>query len=203
MKQINSCNGADALLLKYIKQTKEDFKSDLIGVLMGIAFGGDVQVCAREWKDCGTVYGFDTFEDMHPKHLAKNVTDFEATCMEHWYRTIGTDELNLEWQRNQLKDMGLTNAHLIKGEVQPDSCEFLDKIHLAWLDMDLIESMRHGFQAVKDKIVKGGYLCLHDVVPRYHIAGLYELFYLEYFNENEWEEIERVNNSFFCVWKKR
>lgn len=203
LKIINSVNGANVLLEKYIKQTKEDFKTDLVAVMMGIAYGGDVEMCAKLWGDKGKVYGFDTFEDLHPRHLAKRDTDFEATCMQYWYDTMGTDTLSLEYQTNQLKEMGLTNAHLIKGEVKVDSCEFLDKIHLAWLDMDLIESMRTGYQAVKDKLVKGGYLCLHDVVPRYHIAGLYELFYGEYFNDDEWEELERVNTAMFTVWRKK
>ena len=163
LKILNEVNGANKIIFEYAQRVKEEVKNPT-AVLMGIAYGGEVEGISQMWKDCGKVYGFDTFEDKHPSHLSSNVDSFPARCMDYWYthKDYGTDELKYEYQRGVLDDLGLDNAILTKGEVNKDSCKDIDKIDLAFLDMDMVESMRVGFEAVKDKIAKGGYLFLHD-----------------------------------------
>lgn len=202
LKTLNDCNGADELLEKWVDVARKKF-IDPVAVLMGIAYGGDVEMTATHFKKAnGRVFGYDTFSNGHPKHLAKNVTDFEATCMEHWYQTLGTDKLSYVYQMGILEELGLDNVILIEGEVDTNSCDFLDKIHLAWLDMDLLVSMENGFNAVKDNIVKGGYLITHDVEPRDHISGLYELFFDKLIDPKKWALIESKPDSFFTVWQR-
>lgn len=162
---LNEQNGADKICAKYEKKCLTEFEGPLYAVVMGIAYGGDVERIARDtWGNRGKVYGFDTFESLHPRHLAEDVQSFEATCMDHWYLYYGTDQLTYEYQRKQLDDQGLTNATLVKGEVNKDSCKDIPYLNYAFLDMDILASMQAGYAAVADKIVKGGYLLMHDVV---------------------------------------
>jgi hypothetical protein len=205
VKSLNALhgNGADKLLEKYVLLTRDKFKQDLVAVFMGIAYGGDVEMCARHWKGCGEVYGYDTFEDGHPRYLAKDPDSFEATCMDLSYSIWGFEELAYKFQRAELDRQQLFNAHLVKGLVEPDSCANLNPIHLVWLDMDLNCSMRNGFLATASRIPKGGYLTLHDVVPRGHIPHNWELFYQELLDRSEWEEVESVRKSYFCAWMKK
>ena len=162
LKILNEVNGANEVIFEYSKKVMDEVKNP-VAVLMGIAYGGEVEGIATMWKS-GKVYGFDTFEDKHPSHLSSNVDSFPARCMDHWYnhKDYGTDELKYEYQRGVLDSLGLDNAILIKGEVNKDSCKDIEKIDLAFLDMDMVESMRVGFEAVKDKMSSGGYLFLHD-----------------------------------------
>lgn len=203
MRILNAVNGADRLLEKYIRKVKDEFPPPLTAVFMGIAYGGDVELCAKLWKGIGRVFGYDTFESGHPKHLAHNPNSHEAICMDGWYRDFGMAELALEYQQGQLDQQGLDNAVLVKGEVSANSCFDLEQIHLAWLDMDLNVSMENGFMAVKDKVVPGGYLLLHDVVPQGHITGNYELFYGVFLDPEKWTEVERVDESYFCAWQRQ
>jgi len=158
LKILNEDNGAHLVILDHVKKCLKEFDEPLTAVLMGIAYGGEVEAIAKLWGKRGKVYGYDTFEDLHPRHLA--TTDFEAICMNNWYRDCGTEKLSIEYQRKALEK--LSNTTLIKGEVHKDSCKDIPKIHLAFLDMDILKSMKEGYAAVKDKIVPGGYLFLHD-----------------------------------------
>ena len=162
MLTLNECNGADKVCDKYEHLCLAEFTGDLIGVQMGIAYGGDVERLAKTWQGRGQVYAYDTFEG-HPRQLAPDNNHFEATCMQSWYDVYGRDNLSLEYQQSELDRQGLTNAHLIKGLVNKDSCKELPYINYAFLDMDMLASTEAGYQAVKEKIVKGGYLLLHDV----------------------------------------
>lgn len=174
MKLINlnraANNKDDLVITKYAKLTLDKFKDNLIGVEMGSCYGGNVEEIATLWGKHGKFYGYDTFEG-HPKQLADKPTDFDANCMDYWYKedVFGTANLDVEYQRGVLKELGLSNAHLVKGLVDENSCDDLDHINFAFLDMDLHVSMANGFNAVKDKIVLGGYLLLHDVVDKDHI----------------------------------
>ena len=205
MRSLNALhnNGADKLLEKYVLLAKDRFKQNLIGTMMGIAFGGDVEMCARHWKVIGDVFGYDTFEGGHPKFLSANQNSYEATCMDLSYATWGTAELSYDWQLSQLKKAGLDNAHLIKGLVRPNSCNRLDHINLAWLDMDMNRSMLNGYIAVCAKMVPGAYLVMHDVVPKGHIPNNFEIFYELLFDSTEWESVEVVIPSYFCAWLKK
>lgn len=199
LKILNTVNGADLLLEKYL-QKLVDIKKPKV-VMQGIAYGGDVEMAARILPH-GLIFGYDTFENGHPKHLAKNVDDFEASCMDSWYQSLGMSKLDYVYQKKVLEELEVNNVTLIKGEVNKDSCDFIKKIDLAWLDMDLLVSMRNGFDSVKDKIKSGGYLITHDVDPKGHIAGLHELFYDELIDDT-WTLVESVPNSFFTVWTKK
>jgi hypothetical protein len=165
LQWLNNENGADEICAKYHQKVLDKFKDNLVGVVMGSAYGGEIEYMGKLWGDKGIVYGYDTFEDLHPAHICKDKDALEATCMQTWYEkaTHGIIKLNQSYQREQLDKLGLKNVKLVKGIVNKDSCKDLDKIHYAFLDMDMVESMRPGFEAVKDKIVEGGYLLLHDV----------------------------------------
>lgn len=178
---LNECNGADKVEREYFGRTLATFHNDypLYGVVMGVAYGGSLQAMGKEWKNKGHIYGYDTFEDLHPKHLIKDQEDREATCMDHWYQDNinGTEGLSKQAVRDGLDAHHIENVTLVKGEVHKDSCKILPGIHYAFLDMDLLPSMKTGYQAVKDKIVKGGYLLMHDVVAKNNLPRLHEWFF--------------------------
>lgn len=162
LRVLNEINGANKVCDRYEKLCLEEFSGHLVGVVMGIAYGGDVERIATTWGDRGDVWGYDTFEG-HPKSLSKDIHSFEATCMDYWYAQFGMTELTIGYQQGVLDELGLKNAHLVKGLVNSRSCNDLQGIHYAFLDMDIIASMEAGYKAVKDKIVPGGYLLLHDI----------------------------------------
>jgi len=190
LKTLNDTNGADKICVKYEQQALEEFKDNLIGIIMGVPYGGDVERLAKCWGEKGKVYGFDTFTG-HPKHICGAGEDsFEATCMDLWYKTLGTDKLDVDYQRSELKSMGLDNATLIQGLVTKDSCKDLDHINYAFLDMDILESMESGYEAVRHKIVDGGYLLLHDINNIARLMPWYEKLKLE----PQWEVVEEYNS---------
>jgi hypothetical protein len=202
LKILNEVNGAHDFVREYAQKVQSLEKP--VVVIMGIAYGGEVQMVARILKDNGLVYGFDTFEDLHPKHLSKDQESFEATCMDYWYghKDYGTAELSYEYQRKVLDEEGLTNAILVKGEVKSDSCKDIDYINMAFLDMDIAKSMKDGYLAVKDKMPKGAYLLLHDVYPKNHILTMSKYFYEEVFPSGEWELVLESGKGFMTILKK-
>lgn len=131
----------------------------LIGVEMGVAYGGGIEALASFWKGRGVVYGYDTFVG-HPIYITANQDAPEAAGMRYIEKQYGKEMLSLAYIQKQLDDQDLDNVHLIQGLVHPESCADLPKIHYALLDMCMIESMSVGFEAVKDKVVEGGYLCI-------------------------------------------
>jgi len=207
MKTLNVTNGADKILFNYASLVLSDFKMPLTATIMGIAYGGEVEMIAQLWKDRGHVYGYDVFQDLHPGHVFKGEMEdeFEKNCMQSWYDhpDYGTKELHIDYQRSCLKKEGLEEyATLIKGEVNKHSCDNLDKIHLSFMDMDMLESMKAGYSAVEDKIVKGGYLLMHDVTPIDHMKRLYN-WAQKLVKEDEWECVERINKSYLLVLKRK
>jgi hypothetical protein len=100
MRILNETNGAHKTVFKFAERALADFTNP-VGVVMGIAYGGEVEEIAKIWKGRGTIYGYDTFEDLHPQHVFKGGEKdaFEANCMEHWYKTYGTQELSYDYQR--------------------------------------------------------------------------------------------------------
>lgn len=189
---LNSVNGADKVLYDYAGRLLEEFKAPLIGATMGIAYGGEIEAIGKLWKDRGTIYGYDTFEDQHPDHLSYDKTSREARCMDHWYMESihGTKGLAYDHQRATLAECGLDNTFLIKGEVDKDSCKGIPYLNYCFLDMDLIESMRNGYAAVKDKFLPGSYLFIHDALPADHLPSLYKWFYEDVLvNDKKWEII--------------
>ena len=189
LEELNDINGASFYTYKYAKEIMGRFgdKGIVNGVLMGTAYGGGIERIANVWGQNGKVYGFDTFEDTHPTHLAEGNSE-ESACMDYWYNTKGTDKLSLAYQTQMFKDMGLDNVTLIKGEVNKDSCKDIDNIHYAFLDMDILASMKAGYEAVKDKIVPGGLLLMHDVTG--NLPRVYDWF---------WEDVVLKDNALWRV----
>ncbi len=206
MHWLNETNGADKIARLYHQKVLDEFPGEHVyGAVMGSAYGGEIEECAKLWQQRGTIYGFDTFEDLHPKHLAPdgNETSFEATCMDVWYspHVFGTDELAIEYQRKELRRQGLTNAVLIKGEVHPLSCKDIPKLHYGFLDMDMPTSMDNGYKAMRDKIVEGGYLFFHDTKNIASVGAWFQQDVLEA-DKHMWE-IEGEWNTEILVGLKR
>lgn len=204
---LNKVNGADEILHHYIKNLPNKMKNveHFNIVLMGIAYGGDVEAAARGIGDKGTVYGFDTFEDQHPRHLAVKDSDREATCMEHWYKdnVNGTAGLDYKFQIDKLDEMKLHNTILIKGEVNYHSCYDIDPIHLAFLDMDILRSMEKGYDAVRSKMPSGAMLFMHDVTSKTNLPRLRNWFYSNLLPDKRWE-VEGIwpESHLACLIKK-
>jgi hypothetical protein len=190
LRWINKYNGAAEICYELHKQIMKEFKGVLYAAILGSAYGGECEALGHLWKGRGYVWGFDVFEDLHPDHLAKQHDSFEARCMDHWYKPniFGTEHMAYDYQRGVLDAHGLDNVTLVKGEVNKDSCREIPRLHYVLMDMDIIESMMNGYEAVKDKVVKGGYLCLHDVLPPPHLDGhIYNWWYNHQLGSGEWE----------------
>jgi hypothetical protein len=198
LKTLNDGNGADKVCDKYEKIVLEEFKDNLIGVIMGVPYGGDVERLAKIWGEKGKIYGYDTFEG-HPKQLSADVNSFEATCMDFWYSVLGTEKLKIEYQRAELDKMGLTNTFLVKGLINKDSCKDLDHINYAFIDLDILASMKSGYEAVKDKLVEGGILILHDINNIQTLIPWYEK---EIKKDPMWEVVEEYNSLTGVLRKK-
>ena len=186
MRTLNKiANNAQDICLNYCQKLLTEVDTPLIGAEFGSAYGGGVESIGKLWKDRGIVYGFDTFIG-HPKQLAVNLQDEEATCMDFWYQYFPNDELSYEYQRAELNRQGLDNVILKKGLNDVFSCEEIPYLNYALLDLDILASMKIGYEAVKNKIVKGGYLFFHDVIQ---LPLLNDWFLNEVMRDNLWEII--------------
>lgn len=194
-------NGADEMCLKYAKKCLEEFKEDLIGAEMGVAYGGGVEATAQLWKGRGKIYGFDTFTG-HPKQLLKDPNSFEATCMDYWYNQFGTYFLSAESIQAQLDHEGFKNVILIKGLINKDSAKDIEKFHYVFIDLDIAISMAFAFDAVKDKIVKGGYILLHDVVPEGHIPNTHRWYREIALKDERFKLIEENPKAYTAVLQR-
>jgi hypothetical protein len=204
MIEINEENGAAEISHRYAKLLMDKFPDEeLVGAEMGICFGGGVEFIGNLWKGRGKIYGFDTFEDKHPKQLGDMGFENEMTCMEHWYTKYGVDKLTYEYQRGELDRQGLDNVTLIKGLVTENSCKDngITKLHYALLDMDILASMTAGYAAVAPVIVSGGYLILHDV-PNPYIHRIEDWYAQSIKNSKLWAEVESNRNAYTTVLLK-
>ena len=203
---LNKLNGASEVEDKYSQKCLDEFEGELTAVQMGIAYGGCSESLGKLWKGRGKVYGFDTFEDLHPKELGEKGT-FESDCMDYWYQKdiLGTEHLKYKYIREELDKEGLDNVILRKGLIGKDSLKGISSVNYALLDMDMYESMKIGYDLVKDKIVKGGYLLLHDVLPVHHLPKLYVLYVNTILDDKdiEWEVVEEKPQSFIVALKKK
>lgn len=197
MKSLNILNGAEPICLDYCQKLLET-EGHIYGVEMGISWGGGVEKIGQLWKGKGTIYGYDTFEG-HPKRLAISKDAHEATCMDYWYETMPLDELTYEYQRGELDRQGLDNVILVKGLINKNSCKDIPYLNYVLLDLDMIKSMKIGYSAVKDKIVKGGCLFLHDVVGHNRLPELHE-WYLNI--KDEWEVVNEWDRSYLACLRK-
>lgn len=199
---LNKFNGADKFLEAVQMGIMEEFPKDfLIGVEMGIAYGGGVESLGIMWKERGLVFGFDTFSG-HPKILAISEKHHEATCMDPQYKQFGEDKLSFEYQREELNKQGLDNVFLIRGMVTKESGEHLSKIHYCLLDMDMLQSMQSGYAAVENLIVLGGYLCLHDVVGHKLLPELHEWYEQMVKTDKKWEIILERKPEYLAILKR-
>lgn len=185
---LNNSNKTGELQLDYLDKIIEEVKTDIVACEIGCAYGGGVEAMARRLMGIGHVYGFDTFVG-HPKDLADDIHDKEATCMEPWYsdQWFGTAGLDVDYQRKILKEEGLDNVTLVKGRVNEHSFDEIDKINFALIDLDLIKSTRSAYAGCKDKFVKGAYLFMHDAFPPEHLPMINEFVYSELLKSGDWK----------------
>ena len=189
MRTLNKiANSAQETLLEYCQNLLVEVDTPLIGAEFGSAYGGGVESIGKLWKDRGIVYGFDTFAG-HPKQLAVDLQSWEANCMNGWYEKYPCDELSYGYQRAELDRQGLDNVILKKGLINKNSCMGIPYLNYALLDLDILASMKTGYELVKDRITKGGYLFFHDVVPDDHLPLLNKWFLNEVMPSGLWEII--------------
>jgi hypothetical protein len=187
MKHLNDTNGASRLTLHIAELVTKEFEGSIFGAEFGVAYGGGVEAIGLMWGARGKVYGFDTFEG-HPKEVgeicekskeAGGVHSFAATCMDSWYQSseYGTEAIKYNYIRNNLDEQGLLNVILVKGLVSDKTdVSFIPYLNYCFIDLDFPLSNWQAYNLVKDKIVPGGYLMLHDCVPKGHIHGCWEVY---------------------------
>ncbi len=209
---INDCNGSNYGELFACAMLRKKFKNEkLYAAILGSAYGGSGEGIGNLWKDYnGEVHLFDTFEG-HPEYLADDPNSWSARCMDRWKKNLyaGQDRipylteemLTYEYQRKALDEEGLNNVILHKGLINDNSLDGIDKLHYAFLDMDLPASMALGYEIVKNKLVKGGYLGIHDANPKNHIEGLWEL-YEKIMATGEYKEIIHCDTAYLIVLEK-
>lgn len=186
----------------YAERCLREFSGPLTGVELGIAFGGGVEAIGKLWRGRGVIHGFDTFEALHPRQLSWDDHSHEATCMDPHYQRWPREWLGYDYQRQQLDEQGLNNVVLHRGLIHPGSLQGIDQIHYGLVDLDLVVSMALGCHLLGPRIVAGGYLCLHDVVPRGHIWGLWGL-YQEILADPGWEVIEERPEKYLAVLRRK
>lgn len=209
MRNLNDTNGASTHLLNIAKQLAETSTNPLIGAEFGIAYGGGVEAIGKIWKDKGTIYGFDTF-NQHPKEIAEKDPDcnhdrnsFAATCMDIWYTLYDNNELTIEYQQDQLNQQNLTNVKLIKGLIdETTNINFIPHLDYCLIDLDFPLSMKITYNLVLPKLKTGSYLCLHDVIPETHIANL-NAWYKQVLESGLFEIVGEYPESFLAILKKK
>ena len=202
MRTLNKiAKNAQGTLLEYCQKLLTEIDTPLIGAELGSAYGGGVESIGKLWEDRGVIYGFDTFTG-HPKQLAKNPKDVEASCMDWWYGKYPSYELSYEYQKEELDRQGLDNVILRKGLITKHSCDAISYLNYALLDLDMLASMKMAYEAVKDKITKDGYLFFHDVIPKDHLPELNKWFFEEIMQSGLWEIIGQWKSDFLVGVKR-
>lgn len=212
MIHLNDTNGASEHTTRIVEKVLQEFADNIIGAEMGVAYGGGIEIMGRTWKGKGIVYGFDTFEG-HPKQVSETcdytiaaggVGAIATWCMDQWYNdpAYGKEAIQYDFIRRELDKQGLDNVKLIKGLITDKTdVSFIPYLNYCFLDLDFPISMWQAYNLVKDKIVKGGYLCLHDVLPDGHIPGCYE-YYQQMLSEGLFEIYREVPESLLAILKK-
>lgn len=211
MIELNDSNGASHITSTFAAKCLEIFDEPLVGCEMGIAYGGGPERIGKLWKDRGTIYGFDTFEGHPQDEVVENCVEAQeagglmshaARCMDHWYNIYGTEGVKLAYQQAQLDAQGLDNVKLVKGLITSKTdVSFIDKLHYCFIDLDYHICMKDAYNLVKSKIVKDGFLLLHDVIPNGHIKGLYDL-YCDILGTGDYKVILESPSSFIVVLQK-
>ena len=217
LQELNDTNGASYFTNKCYTECLNMFKDEfLYAAEFGVPYGGGVAKIGREWKGRGKVWGFDTFEG-HPKIL-KNICPYTkeleskingealaTSCMDGWYKdpNYGTEKLRYEYIQSKLDEENLDNVILVKGLVdEKTNLEFIPKLHYAFIDFDFPIAQWNVWNLIKNKIVSGGYLLLHDMIPKDHLYGNYEL-YQKMLSENLYDVITEIPSSFLCILRKK
>lgn len=211
MKHLNDTNGASTHTLEIAERVLNEFEGQVTGVEMGIAYGGGVESIGKMWKGRGTIYGFDTFEG-HPKQIADKCHYTQEAggsgalatwCMDGWYSNpeYGTEAIKYDYIRAELDKQNLDNVILVKGLITDKTVLPFEQVNYCFLDLDFPLSMWQAYNLVKDKIVKGGYLCLHDVIPKGHIHGCWE-YYQEMIKEGLFEIYKEHPECLLAILKK-
>ena len=173
----------------------------IVALEVGSAYGGAVETMATYLKGRGKVYGYDTFEG-HPKDLG---LDFkESHAMDSWYQDphFGTDILDYDYQRRILDENGLDNAVLVKGRVNKHSFDDIEEAHLVMIDLDMVNPTKIVYEALKDKIVFGGYLLFHDTVPADHLPLLHNYVYKEVMKDKKWKFHADYPKSYLTILQR-
>jgi hypothetical protein len=197
---LNAGNETGLIQLLTLENLMQKFpdENNLVGLEIGSAYGGGVEIGAKMFGKRGKFYGFDTFEG-HPRDLAVDQKNLEAYCMEMWYQSdqkqFSKEKLAYKYQRQRLDNGGLTNAILVKGRINKHSFDMIDKIHFAIIDLDLIVPTRIAYEAIKDKIVVGGYLFMHDALPPDHLPMIHSLVYHQILAEGRWKIVKESNSG--------
>lgn len=201
MKCLNKDNGAFDHTIETVRKCLTEFSGELVGAEFGIAYGGGVEEIGKVWKGRGTVHGFDTFAG-HPDQTSYSLKSHEARCMDLQYHFNGRSGLSYEEQRAELDRQDLSNVVLHKGLINDESLKGIDRLHYVLLDMDIVSAMILGFTLVDPLIVPGGFLCLHDVIPRGHIFGLFGL-YKEIMATDRYELIGEYQSSYLVILRRK
>ncbi len=219
MISLNALNGAETHTLevarKLLYRNDDPLAEDpLCGVEMGVAFGGGVEALGKLWKGRGVVWGFDTFTGHPQEEIALKdpaaeggLDSIAARCMDQWYlsadKAFAKENTTFGLIRSQLNEQGLYNVVLVPGLITPETdVSFLPPLHYALLDLDYVLSMRTAYGLIENRIVPGGYLCLHDVLPVVHIPGL-NAFYREILASGKWDVVVEEPNCYLAILQRR
>lgn len=187
---LNSSNDTAKHQYWVVDEVIKIFKKDITVLEIGSPYGGAVEMMSKILKKKGKAYGYDTFVG-HPKDLADDRTSLEAVCMEPWYHqdNLGRAGLDYDFQRKILDEEGLDNAILIKGRIDENSFDNIDKIHFAMMDLDLIKPTIVAYHAIKDKFVKGSFLFFHDAIPADHLPYIHDFVYNDVIPDKRWKVV--------------
>lgn len=211
MKHLNDTNGASKLTLEIAEKCLIEFEGQLTGVEMGIAYGGGVEAIGKLWKGRGIIYGMDTFEG-HPQEIAEICEDskaagglnsFAARCMDGWYQSpeYGTKAIKLKYIQSELDKQSLSNVKLVKGLITDKTKLKFKELNYCFIDLDYPLSQWQAYNLVKNLIVKGGYLLMHDMIPKGHIPGNYER-YQHILSEGLFEIVKEDHPSYLAILKR-
>jgi hypothetical protein len=201
MINLNDDNGAGPITRIYAQKVLDNFMNPTL-VELGSPYGGGVERIGIMSNRKGKIFAFDTYEG-HPKELSYSQGSHEATCMDPQYQKYGREALEYDYQRAELDKQGLSNVILRKGLINDNSMKDagITEIHYALLDLDMITPMVLAWRLVRPLMQPGGFLCLHDVVPREHICGLWGL-YQEILASGEYNLILEEPKSYIVVLER-
>lgn len=180
---------------KYAKAIKNTYPNP-VGAEFGVACGGGLKIFGEIWKDCGTIYGFDTFSS-HPKFLAND--DRQRDCMDKHYEIRGIDCFSFGAIQNELDRLGLSNVILKRGVINEKSLDDVPPLHYVLLDLDIDASMQMAWNIIQDKLVSNGIIFLHDCC---NDGSVNYQWYMALSPKNEFNEIERIPGLDLVVLQK-